>query len=103
MILFYFVLCDKLFACRGCIASAEGVSGVRAWVGWNRVCPFGIVDHKPILGFGDRAGQMAVFLTVGIVVGLCHGEDSAKLVFELVDGLWHDHAVETCQFVAEVD
>ena len=46
---------------------------------------------------------MAIFLSVGIVMSLCHGEDSAELVFELIDGLRRDHAVEACQFVAEVD
>ena len=49
------------------------------------------------------AGQMAVFLTLVVVVGLRHSEDTAELIFELVNGLRRDHAVEACQFVAEVD
>jgi hypothetical protein len=46
---------------------------------------------------------MAVFLTLVVVVGLRHSEDTAELIFELVDGLRRDHAVEACQFVVEVD
>ncbi len=46
---------------------------------------------------------MAVLLSLFVVVGLRHGEYSAELVFELVDGLRRDHAVEACQFVAEGD
>ena len=38
-----------------------------------------------------------------VVVGLRRGEYSAKLVFELVNGLRCDHAIEACQFVAEGD
>ena len=36
-------------------------------------------------------------------MGLRHGEYSAELVFELVDGLRRDHAVEACQLVTEGD
>ena len=46
---------------------------------------------------------MALLLSLFIVVGLCHGEYSAELFFELVDGLRRDHAVEACQLVAEGD
>jgi hypothetical protein len=46
---------------------------------------------------------MAVLLSLFVVVGLRHGEYPSELVFELVDGLRRDHAVEVCQFVAEGD
>jgi hypothetical protein len=36
-------------------------------------------------------------------MGLCHGEDSAKLILEFVDGLQGDHAVEASQFVPKLD
>jgi hypothetical protein len=38
-----------------------------------------------------------------VVVGFCDREYSAELIFELVDGLWSDHAVQPCQFVSEGD
>ncbi len=37
------------------------------------------------------------------MVEFCDREYSAELIFELVDGLWSDHAVEACQFVLEGD
>ncbi len=97
------VLRDKLLASRCCISRVECVGRVRSWVGWYRVCLGCVADDEPILGFGDRAGQVAVFLTLVVVVGLRHSEDSAELIFELVDCLRCDHAIEACQFVAEVD
>jgi hypothetical protein len=36
-------------------------------------------------------------------VYLCHGEDSAELVLEFVNGLWGDHAIEVSQFVPKLD
>ena len=65
--------------------------------------PGGVADDDPVLVLGDRTCQMAILLSLIVVVGLCHGEDSAELIFELVDGLWRDHSIEACQFVAEVD
>ena len=38
-----------------------------------------------------------------VVMGLRHSEYSAELVFELVDNLRRDHAVEACQLIAEGD
>ena len=46
---------------------------------------------------------MTVLLALDVVVGFCNREDPAELIFELVDGLWSDHAVEACQFVSEGD
>ncbi len=46
---------------------------------------------------------MTILLALYIVVGFCDREYSTKLIFELVDGLWSDHAVEPCQFVSEGD
>ena len=37
------------------------------------------------------------------MVGFCDREYYVELVFELVDGLWSDHAVDACQFVSEGD
>ncbi len=65
--------------------------------------PGGIADDKHILAFGDCTCQMAVLLSLSVVMGLCHGEDSTKRVLKFVDGLWSDHAVEACQFVPKVD
>jgi hypothetical protein len=67
------------------------------------VVPGGVADDEPVLALGDRTRQMAVLLSLFVVAGLRHGEYSAELVFELVDGLRHDHAVELCQLVAEGD
>jgi hypothetical protein len=50
-----------------------------------------------------RASKVAVHLALFIVVGFCDREYPAELIFELVDGLWSDHAVEACQFVSEGD
>ena len=46
---------------------------------------------------------MAVLLSLIVVMGLRYSEYSTKLIFELVDGLWRDHAIEACQLVAEGD
>ncbi len=46
---------------------------------------------------------MAVLLSLFVVMSLPHGEYSAELVFELVDSLQRDHAVEACQLVMEGD
>jgi hypothetical protein len=67
------------------------------------VGPGGIANDKPVLAFGDCTCQMAIFLSLSVVMGLCHGEDSAKLVLRFVDGLQSDHAIEACQFVPELD
>ncbi len=37
------------------------------------------------------------------MVGFCNREYPAELIFELVDGLWSDHAFEACQFFLEGD
>jgi len=38
-----------------------------------------------------------------IMVGFCDSENPAELIFELVDGLWSDHAIDAWQFVLEGD
>ena len=80
-----------------------GVGRVRSWVGRYRVVPGGAADDEPVLALGDRTRQMALLLSLFVVVGLRHSEYSAKLIFELVDGLRRDHSIEACQFVAEGD
>ena len=65
--------------------------------------PGGVADDEPVFTLGDRTGQMAVLLSLIVVMGLRHGEYTAELVFELVDSLRRDHAVEACQLVAEGD
>jgi hypothetical protein len=50
--------------------------------------PGGIADDKPVLAFGDCTCQMAILLSLSVVMGLRHSEDSAKLVLEFVDSLW---------------
>jgi hypothetical protein len=52
------VLRNKLLASCCCVSRVECIDGVRSWVGWYRVCPGCIADDKPILGFGDPAGQV---------------------------------------------
>ena len=101
--LFDLVLRHELLGRHGCIVCCEGVGRVCAWIDWCRVVPGGIADDEPVLALGDRNLQMAVLLSLIVVMGLRHSEYSAKLVFELVDGLRHDHAVEVCQLVAEGD
>ena len=46
---------------------------------------------------------MAVLLSLSVVMGLRHGEDSAKLDLESVDSLRGDHAIEASQFVPKLD
>jgi hypothetical protein len=94
-----FVLCHELFASGCCIAGIEGICGVRSWVGGYRVGPGGIANDEPVLAFGDCTCQMALLLSLSVVMGLCHGEDSTKLVLEFVNGLQGDHAIEASQFV----
>ncbi len=72
-------------------------------VGEYRMGPGGIANDKPVLAFGDCTCQMAILLSLSVVVGLCHGEDSTKLVLKFVDGLRGDHAIEASQFVPKLD
>ncbi len=58
--------------------------------------PGGVANDEPVLALGDRTRQMAVLLSLIVVMGLRHGEYSTELVFELVDGLRCDHAIEAC-------
>ena len=67
------------------------------------VGPRRVSDDKPVLWLGDGAGKVSIFLTLLIVVCFCNREDPAKLIFESVNGLRGDHAVEACQFVSEGD
>ncbi len=98
-----FVLCHEQSA-HGCrIAGTEGICGVRSWVSGYNVGLGGIANDKPVLAFGDCTCQMAILLSLSVVMGLRHGEDSAKLVLEFVDGLRGDHAVEASQFVPKLD
>ena len=46
---------------------------------------------------------MTLLLALYVVVGFCYREYSVELIFELVNSLWSDHAVEPCQFVSEGD
>jgi hypothetical protein len=60
-------------------------------------------DDESVLWLGDGAGEVSIFWTLLIVVCFCNREDPAKLIFESVDGLGGDHAIEVCQFVMEGD
>ncbi len=68
-----------------------------------RVGPGGVANDKPVIAFSDCTCQMAVLLSLSVVMGLCHGEDSAGLVLKDVDGLQDDHAFEASQFVPKLD
>ncbi len=46
--------------------------------------PGGIANDEPVLAFGDCTCQVVVLLSLSVVIGLHHGEDSAELVFELL-------------------
>jgi hypothetical protein len=102
-LLFDLVLHHKLLARRGCIACCEGIGRVCAWIDQYRVVPGGVANNEPVLPLGDRTRQMAVILSLIVVMGLRHSEYSAELVFELVNGLWRDDTIEACQLVAEGD
>ncbi len=65
--------------------------------------PRRVSNDKPVLWLGDGAGKVSIFLTLLVVVHFCNHEDPAKLIFESVNGLQDDHAIEACQFVAEGD
>ena len=65
--------------------------------------PSGITNDDPVLSFGDSTRQMAILLSLGVVVGFCHGEYSANLVLKFVSSLWDDCAIEACQLVAEAN
>ncbi len=98
-----FVLRHKLFVRGCCVAGIEGICGVCSWVGGYRVGPGGIANEEPVLAFGDCSCQMAVLLSLIVVMGLHHDEDSVKLVLEFVNGLQGEHVVEACQFIPKVD
>ncbi len=53
------------------------------------------------LWLGDGTGEVSIFLTLLVVVCCCNNDNPAELIFESVDGLRGDHAVEACRFVAE--
>ncbi len=65
--------------------------------------PGGIANDKPVLAFGDCTCQMAIRLSLSVVMGLCRGEDFAELVLKFVNGLRGDRAVEASQFVPKLD
>ncbi len=65
--------------------------------------PGGVANDEPVLAFGDCTCQMALLLFLSVVMGLRHGEDSAKLVLKFVDGLRGDHIIEGSQFVPKFD
>ncbi len=50
---------------------------------------------------GNCTGKVSVLLALFVMVGFCDREYSAQLIFELVDGLRGDHAVDACQLVVE--
>jgi hypothetical protein len=95
------VLCHILFLLCGCVSNCQRCHGVHAWVGRYGVDPCRISDDKPVLWLGDGAGKVSIFLTLLVVVCFCDHEDPAKPIFESVDGLRGDHAIEASQFVAE--
>jgi hypothetical protein len=65
--------------------------------------PGGVANDESLLAFGDHTCQMAVLLSLSVVMGLCHGEDSTELILKFVNGLRGDHAVEASQFVPKLD
>ena len=69
--------------------------------GLDSVRPCCVTDDKSVFGLRDCAGEVAVLLALHVVMGFCNREYSTKLIFELVDGLWSDHAIEPGQFVSE--
>ncbi len=89
-----FVLHHKLFVCGYRIVGIGSICGVRSWVGGYSVGPGGVANDETVLALGDHTCQMAVLLSLSVVIGLCHSKNSAKLVPELVNGLWVDHAIE---------
>ncbi len=58
-------------------------------------------NDEPVLWLRVGTGKVSTFLTLLVVVCFCNCEDFAELIFDSVNGLWGDHAVEACQFVAE--
>jgi hypothetical protein len=60
-------------------------------------------NDESLLWLGDGADEVSIFLTLLIVECFCNREDPAELIFESVDSLRVDHAIEACQFVAEGD
>ena len=67
------------------------------------MCPCCISDDESVLLLGNRTGKVSVLLAMFIMVGFCDRDYSAQVIFELVNGLWGDQAVEACQLVAEGD
>ncbi len=65
--------------------------------------PCRIANDESVFRLGDRAGKVAVFLALFVMVGFCDREYPAELIFELVDSLGSDHTVEARQFVSEGD
>jgi hypothetical protein len=65
-----FVLYYELFAPGCCVAGNEGICGVCSWVGGYRVGPGGVAAEKPVLAYGDCTCQMAVLLSLSVVMGV---------------------------------
>ncbi len=83
VLLFNFVLRHELLACCGCITCCKGVGRVCAWIDWYRVGPGWVSDDEPVLTFGDCTCQMAVLLSLFVVMGFYRVEYTAKLVLSL--------------------
>ncbi len=63
--------------------------------------PHHVSNDKHVLWLGDDAGKVCIFLTLLVLVCFCNSKYPAELIFESVNGLPGDHAVEACQFVAK--
>ena len=99
----YLVRGDEVFALRRQGSGGKCCHGVSSGVHGYCVRPHGIVDDEAVFGFRDCTREMAVLLPLFIVVFFDGREDSAKFVFETIDGLGGYDAVQAGHFVLPID
>ncbi len=61
------------------------------------MCPCCTSDDESVLLLGNCTGKVSVLRALFVMVVFCDREYSTQLIFELVDGLRSDHAIEACQ------
>ncbi len=52
-----------------------------------------VSNHNPVLVLWNDAGKVAIFLSLGEVVGFDDSAHAAELIFKVVDALWVDDPI----------
>ena len=99
----YLVHGDEVFALHRRGSGGECRRGVSSGVHGYCVHPRGSVDDEAVFGFQDGTREMAVLLPLFVVVCFDDHEDSAKFIFETINGLGGYDTIQAGHFVPEID